>query len=385
MNIEERMRKAYQERVGKVYGIWEVVNVEYDESSYNKQLWTIRCTKCGKIKKVKYGKELIKGRTGNFCECMSKSNQPKAKALSYGEKVNKHIGEIYRNWKVIGWQDGKGLEVECIHCGRRLFKPAKQVLNCSAPHCVCEFSAKYDESYIGKRYGRLVVQSLLHKNINGQNRIVFDCLCDCGKSRLARPVYLERGDIVCCGNECIYKNEKSKLLEGNSKEMLYKKWQNMKNRCYNPKNSSYEIYGGRGIKVCDEWKNDYVAFRKWALEFGYKEGLSIDRIDPDGDYAPYNCRFITLNENSGLARHGRYTLQSQGQEVRKSKYSDIRIDIGFGNFTDVHTACEMFDVCVSTLYYRVNKMGMSWQEAFDKSKNSKKRKAGVYQEKVAND
>jgi len=76
----------------------------------------------------------------------------------------------------------------------------------------------------------------------------------------------------------------------------------MKQRCYNPNNRSYKTYGGRGIKVCDEWRDNFMAFHDWAIANGYEEGLTIDRIDNDGDYEPNNCRWITLQENVSKMR-----------------------------------------------------------------------------------
>lgn len=77
---------------------------------------------------------------------------------------------------------------------------------------------------------------------------------------------------------------------------LYQMWLGMRHRCDNPRNNCYKNYGGRGIRVCDEWQ-DYPAFREWALAHDYKEGLSIDRINTDGNYEPLNCRFVPISEN----------------------------------------------------------------------------------------
>ena len=84
---------------------------------------------------------------------------------------------------------------------------------------------------------------------------------------------------------------------------LYKVWDNMKARCYNPKHTSYYLYGGRGITMCDEWKNDFDSFAKWALEHGYNENApkgecTIDRIDNNKGYLPDNCKWVTIGENS---------------------------------------------------------------------------------------
>ena len=72
----------------------------------------------------------------------------------------------------------------------------------------------------------------------------------------------------------------------------------MKQRCNNPNRHNYDNYGGRGIKVCDEWKNDFQAFYDWAMANGYHDDLTIDRIDNDGNYEPNNCQWITLEENA---------------------------------------------------------------------------------------
>ena len=87
---------------------------------------------------------------------------------------------------------------------------------------------------------------------------------------------------------------------------LYRKYRHMKDRCYNPNDSHYKTYGGRGIKICDEWLNNYMAFENWALNNGYQEGLTIDRINNDGNYEPSNCRFITFSENSKKKSTTRY-------------------------------------------------------------------------------
>ena len=95
---------------------------------------------------------------------------------------------------------------------------------------------------------------------------------------------------------------------GRSKEHLYKVWLDMKARCYCPTQTSYKHYGKRGIRVCSDWYNSYEAFKKWAINIGYQDGLGleIDRIDVDGHYEPSNCRFLTRTQNMRNRRNTVY-------------------------------------------------------------------------------
>jgi len=91
---------------------------------------------------------------------------------------------------------------------------------------------------------------------------------------------------------------KNRMKTRKRTDPLYRIWIGIKRRCYLKSSTNYNRYGGRGIKVCEEWKSDSAAFKNWCLQNGYKEGLQIDRIDNDGDYSPDNCRFVTNQENS---------------------------------------------------------------------------------------
>lgn len=101
---------------------------------------------------------------------------------------------------------------------------------------------------------------------------------------------------------------------------LYRTWCGMKQRCLNPNNPKYHRYGGRGIKVCDEWL-DICGFYDWSMANGWKEGLTIDRIDNNGDYCPNNCQWVTCSENSKKKRTTKLT-DEDAEEIRKRKNED---------------------------------------------------------------
>ena len=118
-------------------------------------------------------------------------------------------------------------------------------------------------------------------------------------------------------------------MNRNSKR-LYRTWKNMRNRCKNPNNRSYHKYGGRGIKVCDEWDRNYNNFEKWSLENGYADNLSIDRINANGTYEPSNCRWADKHTQDNNKRNsirvlygGKYMPIIDVANITGRKYSDI--------------------------------------------------------------
>lgn len=158
---------------------------------------------------------------------------------------------------------------------------------------------------IGERFGSLIVLRRVEDKISpkGYKKPQYECICDCGNKKIAVRGNLLTGNTTSCG---CYKKEldhKRFLKHGHAEnpDKLYQKWSSMRSRCYNSNATNYKNYGGRGIKVCAEW-NDYEVFRKWAIDNGYKEGLTIDRIDVDGNYEPGNCRFTTMKEQNNNRR-----------------------------------------------------------------------------------
>ena len=153
----------------------------------------------------------------------------------------------------------------------------------------------------GRRFGRLtVIRKTDQRGPDGG--IIYECLCDCGNTCLVWGNKLTRKGHSAkrsCG--CLH--DETHPQHGGSKTPLYHKWKGMRERCYDPKSKQFHDYGGRGISVCEEWRNDFAAFREWAIENGYEKGLSIDRIDVNGNYCPENCRWITLEEQQRNKRN----------------------------------------------------------------------------------
>ena len=133
--------------------------------------------------------------------------------------------------------------------------------------------------------------------------------CDCGKEKIINKYHVMNGKIKSSGCLC-YKER-----IGNEHKKLYRIWMGMKMRCYNENRSSYSSYGGRGIFMCDSWRNDFKNFYKWSIENGYKDGLSIDRIDNEKEYCPDNCRWANSYEQ---ANNKRNTIFIEYNGVRKS-------------------------------------------------------------------
>ena len=127
------------------------------------------------------------------------------------------------------------------------------------------------------------------------HKVIAECPI-CKEGYETRLSSIKNGSSTKCSS-CRYKNVKTNYKHGGVGTKLYNSWMAMRQRCYNKNTKSYQDYGAKGVKVCSEWKDSFKEFKKWAEKNGYKEGLTIDRINSNGNYTPDNCRWLTRKDN----------------------------------------------------------------------------------------
>lgn len=180
---------------------------------------------------------------------------------------------------------------------------------------------------IGKRFGDLTVLEECNER-DKHGKIVYKCLCNCGNVTYVKGNNLRRGNTNSCG--CLkHKPNKHNFKHGKTPTRLYRILKGMKDRCYNNKLMYYKNYGARGIKICDEWLNDFMAFYDWAMSNGYNDNLTIDRIDVNGNYEPNNCRWVDLKTQQNNLRNNilltynnkTQTISQWADELGLNKYN----------------------------------------------------------------
>lgn len=224
-----------------------------------------------------------------------------------------------------------------------------ELCNGGTRSCGCLVHDKIEQkiqSMIGRVFGRLTVIEQAEDHIvpsNGERKRKYKCLCECGNYTTVFEGSLLRGitkSCGCLGRELTAERARNSATHGATRnktyERLYRVWHGIIERCEDPKNSHYSMYGARGIKMCDEWRNNYAIFREWALANGYDKDApygkcTIDRIDIDGDYCPENCRWTDLNtqarnksNNLKLTLNGVTKTAMEWAEIVNLSYSAIK-------------------------------------------------------------
>jgi hypothetical protein len=160
----------------------------------------------------------------------------------------------------------------------------------------------------GNRFGQLVALERIPPTSDTRSKWV--CKCDCGNVATVSVSNLRNGHTTSCGCAVVNRCKDTHTKHGGKKkhevDRLYAVWRAMKQRCQRSKNPAYKYYGGRGITVCSEWQ-DYKSFKEWAYKSGYDETAergecTIDRIDPNGNYEPTNCRWVDMKTQNNNKR-----------------------------------------------------------------------------------
>ena len=179
----------------------------------------------------------------------------------------------------------------------------------------------------GKRFGKLTV--VKYYGLDKYGQALWVCKCDCGNKTIVNGCHLRSGHTKTC-RKC--------FLEEGQNERVYRIWRNILTRCYNTKSKRYKNYGGRGIVMCSEWRNNFKLFYDWSMKNGYNDRLTIERIDVNGNYEPSNCCWATwLRQANNKTTNKYYTYNGETMTLTDfaRKYNEnykrlwARLDLGW--------------------------------------------------------
>lgn len=253
------------------------------------------------------------------------------------------IGKRFDRWTVISIDYEKSEQrhqtfyvCEC-DCGTIRSVRRSSLLNGESSSCGCMRSDRARTKLLGERFGRLVVNNFSHVDNRGQ--MFWECICDCGQTAIVCGSNLTSGQTRSCG--CYQRDTAAERANkhGLARDRIYNIWNEMVRRCENTKCGCYDYYGGRGIYVCEEWY-DVRNFYEWAINNGYEDGLTIDRINNDDGYYPENCRWVDRRYQANNRRTNHFIT-----------YCNVR-----------HTISEwarLFDIPQATLHKRVTHNNIS--------------------------
>lgn len=175
------------------------------------------------------------------------------------------------------------------------------------------------EELVGLKFNRLKVLRVAGKNKHGH--VLFECLCDCDNKTIVEATAVKNGVTKSCG--CLQREKagNTSLIHGMTNTRLHRIWSAMISRCENKNNNRYYTYGARGIKVCPEWRSDFVAFYNWSMANGYDDNLTIDRKDNNKDYSPENCKWSTNREQANNKRSNRI-IEYKGIRKNVKQWAD---------------------------------------------------------------
>jgi len=192
----------------------------------------------------------------------------------------------------------------------------------------------------GQKFHNLTVLSFAYRD---KKNTYWLCKCNCGNKKIIRGSHLTSGNTKSCG--CLMKynitrRNKENAIHGKSNTRLYTIYAGMKARCLKPNTNSYENYGEKGITICNEWLNDFMCFYNWAINNGYKENLSLERIDNNQGYEPSNCKWIekklqsrNIKSNKMISFRGKTLCMAEWAEQLGINYNTLNSRLGKYNWS----------------------------------------------------
>ena len=249
--------------------------------------------------------------------------KPAKKAHNFKDLTGQKFGSLTVIKRVENNKHGKAMWLCRCKCGNELKVLGNDLRNGHTSSCGClqkkrtaetNRLTKTRDDILGHRFGKLVA---VEKLTDANGHLVYRCKCDCGGEKLVtESADLRNGRIKSCG--CLT------VKHGLTGTRIYNIWGCMKERCYKTYHGGYHNYGGRGIRVCDEWLDEdtgFINFYNWAMANGYRDDLSIDRINTNGNYEPSNCRWATVKQQQNNMRTNVY-LERNGVRCTAKQFSE---------------------------------------------------------------